>query len=492
MSRASLRLPHGAQQGVEFFWNGRALQGRAGEHVAAALLANGIRTLAWSRKSHRPMGLSGNYVNGVLARVDGVPNVRLDHIQVRAGLRVEMQNCWPSPGFDLLRLARWIPSGWIQGGFEHTNLIPSGNRLFQFWEALLAFLAGVARPADRDRVSAMVQPQGHALSCEVLVIGAGPAGCAAANAAAEQGRDVLLVSRGDRPARLAQSAGKPEPQLSYKVRTLFGVEVFGAYRGGDLLLGAPHDPAGGAVAMSAGHVLLATGSRSCPPLVPGAWLPGVMDARCALNLAHDCAVAPGRAVVVAGNGEENRVAERLRQLGVTVVAVKSLSGLRCIVGHQRVERAEFGESIVCDALVHVGPWLQEGSLAFQSAAHGLGQLRAGQTRFESIGAVACEDDALPVSDLEPLLLCPCMDVSGAEVAALMDEGIVDLEVIKRLTSCGMGPCQGQPCWDALRAFVSARSGIPVQALARPTLRPPRRSLTVAQAAGLVDVVEPLQ
>jgi bacterioferritin-associated ferredoxin len=157
-----------------------------------------------------------------------------------------------------------------------------------------------------------------------------------------------------------------------------------------------------------------------------------------------------------------------------------------------VERAEFAESIFCDALVHVGPWLQEASLAFQSAAHGLGQLRAGRSRFESVGAAAREDQALPVSDLEPLLLCPCMDVSGAEVAALIDDDIVDLEVIKRLTSCGMGPCQGQPCWDALRAFVSARSGLPLQELARPTLRPPRRSLTVAQAAGLVDVVEPLQ
>lgn len=492
MSRPNLRLAHGSQKCVEFFWNGHALQGRAGEHVAAALLANGIRTLAWSRKSHRPMGLSGSYVNGVLARVDGLPNVRLDQVQVREGMQVEMQNCWPSAGFDLLRLARWIPSGWIQGGFEHTNLIPSGNRLFQYWEALLAFLAGVARPTDRERVSALVPPKGHVLNCELLVIGAGPAGCAAANAAAEQGRDVLLVSRGDYPGRLSESAGQRAPQVSFKVRTLFGVEMFGAYRHGDLLLGAPINPAEGAVAVSAEQVVLATGSRSCPPLVPGAWLPGVMDARCALILAYDCAVAPGRAVVVTGNGDEGHVAERLRQLGVNVVAVKSLSSLRRILGHQRVERAEFAEPIVCDALVHVGPWLQEASLAFQSAAHGLNQLSAGNTRFESIGAAAREDDVLPVGQFEPLVLCPCMDVAGAEVAALIDEGIVDLEVIKRLTSCGMGPCQGQPCWDALRAFVSVRTGVPVQALARPTLRPPRRSLTVAQAAGLVDVVEPLQ
>ncbi|MBN2994043.1 hypothetical protein JWR97_25730, partial [Pseudomonas cedrina subsp. fulgida] len=79
-----------------------------------------------------------------------------------------------------------------------------------------------------------------------------------------------------------------------------------------------------------------------------------------------------------------------------------------------------------------------------------------------------------------------------EVEALIEQGITDLEVIKRLTSCGMGPCQGQPCWDSLRALVSARTGIALAALARPTLRPPRRALSVAQAAGLAAVVEPLQ
>jgi len=104
------------------------------------------------------------------------------------------------------------------------------------------------------------------------------------------------------------------------------------------------------------------------------------------------------------------------------------------------------------------------------------------------------DQLLPVAarSRHKALLCPCFDVSDHEVEALLAQGITDLEVIKRLTSCGMGPCQGQPCWDALRALVSARSGIALAGLARPTLRPPRRALSVAQAAGLASVVEPLQ
>ncbi|MCU1735065.1 MULTISPECIES: 2Fe-2S iron-sulfur cluster-binding protein [unclassified Pseudomonas] len=491
--RVNLRLGHAATASVEFYWNGRALQGRQGESVAVALLANGIRTLAWSRKSHRPLGYSGNYVAGVLARVNGVPNMRLDLLPVTAGARVEMQNCWPTPTFDLLRLSRLIPAGWIQGGFEHTNLVPSGTALFQRWEALLAFLAGSAKPAERTGEVAV--PAAQHLSADVLVIGGGPAGCAAANQAAAGGRDVLLVTRGQSLARFACAAGVARPVLDPRVRLVTGVEVFGAYREGELLLAAPEDPAQGALALEADEVILASGRRACPPVVPGMWLPGVMEVRTALIMAHQQAVAPGARVVVVGNGDQQAVASRLGELGVNVVAALPVAGLRQVVGHHQVTAALFDEAIPCDALVHAGPWLTEASLTFQSRAEGLLQLREQrQSRLRTVGSASETDQPLPVAarSRHAALLCPCFDVSCHEVEALIAQGITDLEVIKRLTSCGMGPCQGQPCWDLLRALVSARSGIALTALARPTLRPPRRALTVAQAAGLAAVVEPLQ
>lgn len=58
MSEVNLRLQHTMAKCVEFFWNSRSLQGRKGESLAAALLANGVQTLAWTRKSHRPLGYS--------------------------------------------------------------------------------------------------------------------------------------------------------------------------------------------------------------------------------------------------------------------------------------------------------------------------------------------------------------------------------------------------------------------------------------------------
>lgn len=486
----SLRLPGASGAPLSFSWNGRRLQALAGDSVAQALLANGIRGLAWTRKAHRPLGLSGLYTTGVLARVDGVPNVRLDQCLVREGMQVSRQNSWPNPRFDLLRLARLVPSGWIKGGFEQSNLVPSGGRLFQHWEALLAFLAGVAEPADQG--FAGPPPVGQRLRAEVLVIGAGPAGCAAANRAAQEGREVLLVSRGESPARYARQAGAALAPLDPRVRCLFGVEVFGAYREGRLLLGAPIDPARGAVALEADEVILATGRRVVPTLVPGAWLPGVMDARTALALAADRRIAPGKSVVVLGDGQQQALANRLRQLGVQVVAVAEVAELQRVIGHNRVRAVQLERLQPCDALVLAGPGLFDDSLSFQASASGRLQLVGARSSLRRAGSADEPDPALAPAQDAAVLLCPCFDVSGREVDELLEQGIDDLEVIKRLTSCGMGPCQGQPCWDSLRAYVAGRLGVPVLQLARPTLRPPRRALTVAQAAGLCDVVEPLQ
>lgn len=489
MSAGVLRLPGATGRTLSFRWNGRELSGLEGDSVAEALLANGIRGLAFTRKAHRPMGLSGFYATGVLARVDGVPNVRLDQCRLRDGMQVVMQNCWPQPGFDLLRLARLVPAGWIQGGFEHTNLVPSGGRLFQRWEALLAFLAGVAQPAT-SRAQVAV-PEGRRLFAEVLVIGAGPAGCAAANAAAGQGRQVLLVSRGDVAGGRARQAGADVPELDPRVECLFGVDVFGAYREGTLLLAAPLDGSDGALALEADEVILATGRRPVPPLVPGTWLPGVMDARTALALAAGRRISPGAAVAVLGGGQQDALASRLRRLGVNVVVVAPMERLQRIRGFNRVRGVELDRRWACDAVVLAGTGAFDDSLTFQGSAQGRLQLIGGTSAYRRVGAAAEADVALPANH-PAVLLCPCFDVSGTEVDSLLGQGIHDLEMIKRLTSCGMGPCQGQPCWNALRDYVAARLGVPPASLNKPTLRPPRRALTVAQAAGLADVVEPLQ
>jgi len=88
---------------LAFSFNGRPLTGRAGDTLAVALGRNGIRRVARTRKRHLPLGLLGASVSGSLARVDGIPNVRLDQVRLRAGAQVRAQNCWPVPGLDVTR-----------------------------------------------------------------------------------------------------------------------------------------------------------------------------------------------------------------------------------------------------------------------------------------------------------------------------------------------------------------------------------------------------
>jgi hypothetical protein len=82
-----------------------------------------------------------------------------------------------------------------------------------------------------------------------------------------------------------------------------------------------------------------------------------------------------------------------------------------------------------------------------------------------------------------------MDVEVAEIRALVAKGETHVEVLKRLTGCGMGPCQGTPCWDYLAAALGALTGTPPERHGHPSYRPPRGGITLGQAAGLADLVE---
>ena len=473
-----LRLPHTRNEPVVMRWEGGAIEARAGDSVAAALYAAGIRTLTRSRKFHRPRGLSGSFVDGVLARVDGVPNQRLDQVLVRDGLEVLAQNVWPNLRWDVLRAARAIPRPLLRAGFEHPRWLPSGTWAFDRWEALLRLAAAGADGPD-SRAVLPIAP-GRRLGAETVVVGGGPAGRKAAGVEAAQGKRVVLVSRGL----------VPEPPAGVEI--LAGHEVFGLYRGAGIVACAPLD-GGPATLIDAGRVVLATGRRSCPPLVSGADLPGVMDAHAGLHLARDCAVAPGRRVVVIGTDEREAVAGLLRDLGVGVVAVIAAADLRRVIGCSAVTGVEAGRRIACDAVVHVGPWRPDPSLPFQAAAEGIYRLAAkGQAIVEVIGAAASPPEPVvfgPRLD-DRALVCPCLDVTVAEVRDLARRGETHVEVVKRLTGCGMGPCQGVPCWDLLAAALGAITGEAPESFGRPSLRPPRRALSLAQAAGLAGLVEP--
>ncbi len=468
------------------------MEAREGDTVAAALHAAGITTTARSRKRHRPIGLSGTFIAGSLATVDGRPNVRLDREPATAGLDVRMQNVWPNADLDFLSLARFLPARATYAGFEHTNLMPSGTRRFEAWERLLRFMAGVADapPAPSERAA----PKGTRVEVDTVVIGGGPAGRIAASAAAQRGERVMLISRGNTPGQSASRMGGSLPELDHRVDARGGLEAFGIYRDGAFVAAAPLDGRVSALVVAPNKIVLATGRRSCPPLIPGADLPGVMDAATALSLAVDCMVAPGAQVAIIGTGAEIEVAHRLRDLGVNVVATAPAAALRRITGRNAVTGIETDRLISCDALIHAGPWRPDPALAFMAGCDGLLQLRdsplLSSVSLEGGARDAAEPVILGPGPRDAAFVCPCMDVTVAEILHHVRKGETDVEVLKRLTACGMGPCQGVPCWDQLAALLADELGGKPAGYGHPTYRGPRRGLTVAQAAGLDGLVEP--
>lgn len=479
---------------MKFTWNNQTVTANPGDSVAAALYRAGVTSIAKTRKLHEPMGYSGSFIAGVLARVDGRPNVRLDQELARDGMRVESQNSWPSRSFDLLKLARFVPPKWVYGGFEHGRWTPSQGKSYLMWERLLANLAGVAEPPSRDMLFG--ERKARKVVVDALVAGGGPAGQRAANSAAEEGASVALVTRGNTLGRYAVAMGSVPTKLHENVQVFTGMELFGSYRGGKLLVAAPTRHDEGAVAFEASKLVLAGGKRSMPPMVYGNHLPRVMDAHTALMLAYSQRIVPGKKIAVVGTGAEKLVADRLAQLGSSIAFCGNTGELTRIHGNSCVTAVDVGSRIRCDAVVHAGAWRSDPSLEFQSRAEGRLQVSdvMVDANVQVVGFASKKDEGIHVPrQLDSRTrICPCMDVTAGELISLIRGGETDPEVLKRLTSCGMGPCQGLPCWESMLALLAELTGRSVDDFVRPSHRAPRRSITVAQAAGLCDVVDVLR
>ncbi|MFX0543333.1 (2Fe-2S)-binding protein [Roseovarius sp. S4756] len=488
MTHPPQRLPHISRDPVTIFWNGTPVRGLNGDTIAATLYSQGFHDFTRSRKFHHPRGLSGSFTAGHLASVQGLPHCRLDRVDTTDGLHVEMENVWPSSKVDLLNVARLIPRKMVRAGFEHPRFIPDGSVAWRLWEKLLWTIAGEAHPPAPDGGSAIA---GRRMACDTLVIGGGPAGLEAARSATG---DVVLVTRSRDLGGMAFGTDAVSQKLPDTVTVLSDHEVYGLFDHGRIAMAAANDPEQPGVLIEAGQVILATGQRSVPPLVSGAALPGVLDARTALHLAARHGVVPGRQVVVIGTPAGRKVADRLSALGCTIVDFIDVTQVDRIEGRASVSAVRVGgRRLACDAIVHAGPWRSDPSLPFQAGADGDLRLMAGALPDHVTLAGSCATPDEPISFGRALdrraLVCPCMDVTVDEILDMVDSGISHVEELKRRTTCGMGTCQGVPCWDYLAAVVAQATGRSVAQIGHPTHRPPRAALTIGQAAGLVDVTE---
>ncbi|MDB5810041.1 MAG: sarcosine oxidase, alpha subunit family [Betaproteobacteria bacterium] len=198
MSAQAYRLPRGGRidrgRPLNFSFNGRAYQGFAGDTLASALLANGVRLVGRSFKYHRPRGIvsAGPEEPNALVRIGrgghALPNLPATMVELYEGLEAASINCWPSVEFDCGAVNNWFARLLPAGFYYKTFMWPRGA--WMWYEKFIRNAAGLGRAPDAPDLDRYEKRFDH---CDVLVIGSGPAGIAAALAAGDAGARVVLV-----------------------------------------------------------------------------------------------------------------------------------------------------------------------------------------------------------------------------------------------------------------------------------------------------------
>ncbi|MFN3937424.1 MAG: sarcosine oxidase subunit alpha [Gemmobacter sp.] len=342
---------------VRFTFDGRVIEGRQGDTVASALLANGIHLMGRSFKYHRPRGVvsaGSEEPNALIGTQRGgpdrfEPNTRATMQEVWEGLTTESQNRWPTLEFDIGaindRLHRLFPAGF----YYKTFMWPKS-----FWDRVYEPL--IRRAAGLGRSPTLPDPDHYAsryLHCDVLIVGAGPAGLAAALAAGRAGARVALV---DEHAEMGGTL-LSEPQVRIdgaaawdwlasalaelsalpNVRLMPRTTAIGYYhenmvglcqRVTDHLAAPPADaPRERLWRVRASQVVLAQGAIEKPLVFDGNDRPGVMLSGAAQTFLHRFGVKIGeRAVVATTHDSAWHTAFDLAEAGTSVAAIADLRG----------------------------------------------------------------------------------------------------------------------------------------------------------------------
>jgi methylglutamate dehydrogenase subunit C len=334
-------------QPVPFTFDGRVLVGHAGDTLASALLANGVGMVGRSFKYHRPRGIMSAGLEETSALVTigqgdrATPNAQATVEELTDGLTARSQHCWPSLGFDLGAVNQWF-ARFLSAGFYYKTFMGPGKgpKSWLFYEHFIRRAAGLgiaSRAPDPDHYETR-----HGF-CDLLVVGGGPAGLAAARAAAEAGLDVVLAERDFRVGgsllfetdamdgvTAEDWIARAEAELAGRrnVRLLLRSSVFGLYDHD--VAGIIERPAAGADmrerlwVMRAKRIIVATGAIERPLVFIGNDRPGVMLASAMRAYVNRWAVAPGRqAVIATGNDSAYLAARDLARSGIAVTLLNS-------------------------------------------------------------------------------------------------------------------------------------------------------------------------
>ncbi len=324
---------------VRFQFEKQEISGYDREPLAAALIASGVRVFGRSIKYHRPRGphCMRAHCSSCLMQVDGMPNVRSCQTMCREGMSVERQGGWPGSQWDVYRTVDWMTPKTL----EHHGMFTQSAVINRAAMRVVRSLSGLGMAADVATAGRLDAQVGFSrVKPDVVVIGAGVSGLAAALAVAESGFQVLVIEREGLPGgrlldgsvqftgdgaeilsgwdawRRIRPAWDERPQIQLHAETT-ALAVFLEQHIQVLACGSSD-----CMEILPKRLIVCTGAYEQGLVYPGNDLPGIFGLRALDRLVFRYGVVPGEPMIIVGESDQAlRLALMMAEQGVRLGGV---------------------------------------------------------------------------------------------------------------------------------------------------------------------------